>query len=152
MYQESSWSPGPERRQEDSGTSKDVSPPGIKPGSQDLASCAITASPPQHDTTGPRHRAFDVFQGSCYSRTVNRPFLNTVETAGMRQQGEDDFPFHMFLVQGKRQWLRRTFRPLGFISVKLTLMKPKGEPFVSNTVSFLVLIIVLSKSTRVHMF
>ena len=26
-----------------------------------------TARPPQHDTTGPRHRAFDVFQGSCYT-------------------------------------------------------------------------------------
>ena len=46
--------------------SKDVSRPGIEPGSQELASCAITARPPQHDTTGPRHRAFDVFQGSCY--------------------------------------------------------------------------------------
>ena len=43
---------------------KDVSRPGIEPGSQELASCAITARPPQHDTTGPRHRAFDVFQGS----------------------------------------------------------------------------------------
>ena len=41
--------------------------PGIKPGSQELASCAITARPPQHNTTGPRHRAFDVFQGSCYT-------------------------------------------------------------------------------------
>ena len=63
---ESSWNPGPERRHEDSGTSKDVSRPRIEPGSQDLASCAITARPPQHDTTGPRHRAFDVFQGSFY--------------------------------------------------------------------------------------
>ena len=59
---------GPERRQEDSGTSKDVSRPRIELGSQELASCAITARPPQHDTytTVPRHRAFDVFQGSCY--------------------------------------------------------------------------------------
>ena len=64
---ESSWSPGPERRQEDSGTSKDVSRPGIEPGSPDLASCAITARRPEHDTTGPRHRAFDVFQGPCYT-------------------------------------------------------------------------------------
>ena len=40
---------------------------GIKRGPQELASCAITAGPPQHDTTGPRHRAFDVFQGSCYT-------------------------------------------------------------------------------------
>ena len=64
---ESSWSPGPERRQEDSGTSKDVSRPRIELGSQELASCAITAGPPQHDTTVPRHRAFDVFQGSCYT-------------------------------------------------------------------------------------
>ena len=44
-----------------------MSRPGIEPGSQELASCAITARPPQHDTTGPRHRAFDVFQGSCYT-------------------------------------------------------------------------------------
>ena len=44
-----------------------MSRPGIEPGSQDLASCAITARPPLHDTTGPRHRAFDVFQGSCYT-------------------------------------------------------------------------------------
>ena len=58
---------GPERRQEDSpGTSKNVSQPGIEPGSQELASCAITTRPPQPDTTGPRHRAFDVFQFSCY--------------------------------------------------------------------------------------
>ena len=40
---------------------KDVSRPGIEPGSQELVSCAITATPPQHDTTGLRHRAFDVF-------------------------------------------------------------------------------------------
>ena len=33
---------GPERRQEDSGTSKDVSRPGNEPGLQELASCAIT--------------------------------------------------------------------------------------------------------------
>ena len=31
------------RIQEDSGTSKDVSRPGIEPGSQELASCTITA-------------------------------------------------------------------------------------------------------------
>ena len=41
--------------------------PGIEPRSQELASCAMTARPPQHDTTGPRHRAFDVFQGSSYN-------------------------------------------------------------------------------------
>ena len=50
---------------------KDVSRPGIEPGSQELASCAITARPPQHDTTGPHHRAFDVFQGSCYINESN---------------------------------------------------------------------------------
>ena len=62
---------GPERRQEDSGTSKKfVLRLGIEPGSQDLASCAITARPPQHDTTSSRHRAFDVFQGSCYRGDV----------------------------------------------------------------------------------
>ena len=44
-----------------------MSRPRIELGSQELASCAITARPPQHDTTGARHRAFDVFQGSCYS-------------------------------------------------------------------------------------
>ena len=33
---------GPERRQEDSRTSKDVSRPGNEPGLQELASCAIT--------------------------------------------------------------------------------------------------------------
>ena len=46
-----------------------MSRPGIEPGSQDLASCAITARPPQHDTTGPRAATelFDVFQGSCYT-------------------------------------------------------------------------------------
>ena len=43
-----------------------MSRPGIEPGSQALASCAIFARSPQQDTTGPRHRAFDVFQGSCY--------------------------------------------------------------------------------------
>ena len=43
-----------------------MSRPRIELGSQELASCAITARPPQHDTTGARHRAFDVFQGSCY--------------------------------------------------------------------------------------
>ena len=43
-----------------------MSRPGSEPGSQDLASCAITTTPLQHDTTGPRHRAFDVLQGSCY--------------------------------------------------------------------------------------
>ena len=32
---------------------KDVSRPGIEPRSQKLASCAITARPPQHDTTSP---------------------------------------------------------------------------------------------------
>ena len=67
LWWESSWRPGPERRQGDSGTSKDVSRPGIEPGSQQLASCGITSRPPQHDTTGPCHRAFDVFQGSCYT-------------------------------------------------------------------------------------
>ena len=67
LMTDSSWSPGPERRQEDSGTSKDVLWLGIEPRSQALAFCAITARPPQHDTTGPRHRAFDVFQGSCYN-------------------------------------------------------------------------------------
>ena len=44
-----------------------MSRPRIELGSQELASCAITARPPQHDTTGARHRAFDVFQGSCYT-------------------------------------------------------------------------------------
>ena len=67
----SSWSQGPERRQEDSGTSKDVSRPGIQIRSQDLASYAITASPSQHNTTDPRHRAVEVFQGSCYTRYQN---------------------------------------------------------------------------------
>ena len=42
-----------------------MSRPGIEPGSQELASCTITTRPPKHDTTGPCHRAFDVFQGSC---------------------------------------------------------------------------------------
>ena len=68
-YQDSSWNQRPGRRQEDSGTSKDVSRAGIKPGPQELASCAITARPQQHDTTEPRHRAFELaelFQGSCY--------------------------------------------------------------------------------------
>ena len=46
---------------------KDVSRPGLEPESQELASYAITARPPQHDTTRSRHRAFDVFQGSCYT-------------------------------------------------------------------------------------
>ena len=50
-----------------SGTSKNVSRPGIEFGSQELASCAMTVRPPQHDTTGPCHKAFDVFQGSCYN-------------------------------------------------------------------------------------
>ena len=49
-----------------------MSRPGIEPGYQDLASCAIIARPPQHDTTGPRHRAFDVFQGSCYTICLKR--------------------------------------------------------------------------------
>ena len=44
----------------------------IELGSQELASCAITARPPQHDTTGARHRAFDVFQGSCYIKYPSR--------------------------------------------------------------------------------
>ena len=45
-----------------------MSRPGIEPGSQELASCAaITARPPQHDSTGPHHRAFYVFQDSCYT-------------------------------------------------------------------------------------
>ena len=44
-----------------------MSRPRIELGSQELASCAITARPPQHDITGPRYRAFDVFQGSCYN-------------------------------------------------------------------------------------
>ena len=44
-----------------------MSRPRIELGSQELASCAITARPPQHDTTSARHRAFDVFQGSCYT-------------------------------------------------------------------------------------
>ena len=35
--------------------------------SQELASCATTAYPPQHNTTGSYHRAFDVFQDSCYT-------------------------------------------------------------------------------------
>ena len=50
-----------------------MSRPRIELGSQELASCAITARPPQHDTTGPRHRAFDVFQGSCYSFRCSLP-------------------------------------------------------------------------------
>ena len=54
---------------------KDVSRPRIELGSQELASCAITARPPQHDTTGPRHRAFDVFQGSCYKECAWSPSL-----------------------------------------------------------------------------
>ena len=63
-----------------------MSRPGIAPGSQDLASCAITARPPQHDTTGPRHRAFDVFQGSCYNRSApqtHSPHLRA-STASMK--------------------------------------------------------------------
>ena len=44
-----------------------MSRPGIEPGSQELASCAITARPPQYVTARPRHRAFDVFQGSFYT-------------------------------------------------------------------------------------
>ena len=31
-------------------------------------SATITARPPQHNTTGPRHRAFDLFLSSCYRR------------------------------------------------------------------------------------
>ena len=42
----------------------------MEPGSQELASCAITARPPQHDSTGPRHRACEVFQDSCYTILV----------------------------------------------------------------------------------
>ena len=46
---------------------------GIEPGSQEFASCTIAARPPQHDIAGPRHRAFDVFQGSCYTiATITR--------------------------------------------------------------------------------
>ena len=48
----------PVRRQEDSGTSKDVSRPGIEPGSQELASWAITARPPQHEITSPAPQSF----------------------------------------------------------------------------------------------
>ena len=40
---------------------------GDRTGSQELASCAITARPPQRDTAGSRHRAFDVLEGSCYT-------------------------------------------------------------------------------------
>ena len=45
-----------------------MSQQGIEPGSQELASCTIIARLPQHDTTGPHHRAFNVFQGYtfCY--------------------------------------------------------------------------------------
>ena len=48
------------------GTSKDVSRPGIEPGSQELASCAITTAARYH-ATARRRAAFDVFQGSCYT-------------------------------------------------------------------------------------
>ena len=60
-----------------------MSRPGIEPGSQELASCAITARPPRHDTTGPRHGAFDGFQGSCYTilllqRPASRSSIQTI--------------------------------------------------------------------------
>ena len=61
---------GLEKRKEGSATSKDVSRLGIEPGSRELASDAITAGQPPHNTTRSRHRAFDVFQGSCYSECV----------------------------------------------------------------------------------
>ena len=56
------------RGQEETGRFRDAKrcvATGIEPGSQELASCA--ARPPQQYTTGPRHRAFDVFQCSCYT-------------------------------------------------------------------------------------
>ena len=92
---DSKWSRGSERRQEDSGTSKDVSQPGIEPGSLRLSGISLLrhgARPPQHDTTGPRHRAFDVFQGSCYTtgkRGSSRPgswrwhWCSSAETASV---------------------------------------------------------------------
>ena len=52
------------------GRFKDVNTRTSKDVSQELASCAVTARPPRHDTTGPRHRAFDVFQGSCYNASL----------------------------------------------------------------------------------
>ena len=58
---------GPERRQEESGTSTDVSRPGVEPGSQEPAPCATIARPLQQYTTGACHKAFDRFQGSCYT-------------------------------------------------------------------------------------
>ena len=47
-----------------------MSQPGIEPGSQELASCTTTARPLQHNATGPRHRAFVMFLGSCYRGCV----------------------------------------------------------------------------------
>ena len=49
---------------EETGRFKDVKTcvaTGDRTGSQELASCSITTTQPQHDTTGQRHRAFDVF-------------------------------------------------------------------------------------------
>ena len=63
-----------------------MSRPRIELGSQELASCAITARPPQHDTTGARHRAFDVFRGSCY----------TSRARTTRQQGDPPFSPPLF--------------------------------------------------------
>ena len=97
MLRDSKWSQGPETRQEDSRTSTDVSRPGIEPGSQELASCGITARPPQHDATGPHHRAFDVFQGSCDNHQLNasQDFLD--ESAQTVQK----LDLHYILVSGK---------------------------------------------------
>ena len=76
---------------------KSVSRPRIELGSQELASCAITARPPQHDTTGARHRAFDVFQGSCYIIPAAgvKPKSDWFICNRMRQVGVLDFPFHV---------------------------------------------------------
>ena len=74
LEQDSRWSQGPERKQEVSGTLRDVSQPAIEPGSQELTSCALAAGPPLHDTTGRRHRAFKVFQGSCYRTPFDLSF------------------------------------------------------------------------------
>ena len=109
-----------------------MSRPGIGPRSQELASCAVTARPPQHNTTGPRHRAFDVFKvpvpvsllaigNDCVARSYRFYVLLTCTRAIIRQKvycKSRIFPIHFIFVY---------FVPSGFRTKVLCVRKSQNK-------------------------
>ena len=74
-------------------------------GSQELASCTTTARPLQHNATGPRHRAFVMFLGSCYrGRVPCRKWVEfTPENNFFQREKHSEWDTNK---KKKRLWLR----------------------------------------------